>query len=459
MVWSSWKLRWILQFGFCVMSLGYASVSGSFSFEIHHRFSDQVKTVLGGHGLPEMGTLEYYETLVHRDRGRRLTSNNNQTTVSFSQGNSTQEISFLHYANVTVGTPAQWFLVALDTGSDLFWLPCNCNSSCIRSMETDQGERIKLNVYDPTISTSSSKVPCNSTLCALRNRCVSPLSDCPYQIRYLSPGSRSSGVLVDDVIHMRTEEGEARDARITFGCSDSQVGLFEESAVNGIMGLAIANIAVPTMLAKAGVASNSFSMCFGLKGKGTISFGDKGSSDQLETPLSGTLSPPLYDVTITEFKYHLQVADRRLPARVKSPFEFCYIITSATDEEKLPSISFKMQGGATYNVFSPLLVFDTSDGGEVYCLAVLKEVTAGFNIIGQNFMTNYRIVHDRERMILGWKESECNDKNGFTGPTASANPPSLPPMPSPRFRNPSTRLNPLATSSLLIICFFSFVCL
>lgn len=95
MVWSSSsKMRWIFQFGFCVLSLGWASsVSGSFSYEIHHRFSKQVRTVLGGHGLPEMGTLEYYTALVHRDRGRRLTSNNNQTTVSFAQGNSTQEIS------------------------------------------------------------------------------------------------------------------------------------------------------------------------------------------------------------------------------------------------------------------------------------------------------------------------------------------------------------------------------
>ncbi|CAF2208584.1 unnamed protein product, partial [Brassica napus] len=32
-----------------------------------------------------------------------------------------------------------------------------------------------------------------------------------------------------------------------------------------------------------------------------------------------------------------------------------------TDEEKLPSISFEMQGGAPYNVFSSILVFDTSD--------------------------------------------------------------------------------------------------
>ncbi|VVB05337.1 unnamed protein product [Arabis nemorensis] len=493
MIWSIGKLKWMIQFGLCFMSFGFVSVSGSFSFEIHHRFSEQVKTVLGGHGLPEMGTLDYYEALVHRDRGRRLTSNNNQTTVYFAQGNSTKEISFLHYANVTVGTPAQWFLVALDTGSDLFWLPCNCNSTCVRSMETDQGERIKLNIYDPTISTSSSKVPCNSTLCALRNRCVSPLSDCPYRIRYLSPGSRSTGVLVEDMIHMSTEEGEARDARITFGCSESQLGLFQETAVNGIMGLSIANLAVPNMLAKAGVASDSFSMCFGHNGKGTISFGDKGSSDQLETPLSDTLSSQFYDVRITKFKvgrvtvetefdaifdsgtavtwlvephytslttnFHLSVPDRRLPATARNPFEFCYIITSATDEDKIPSLSFQMKGGATYNVFSPILAFVTSNGVEFYCLAVLKEVTADYNIIGQNFMTNYRIVHDRERMILGWKESDCNDENRFTGPNASAKPPSLPPTPSSRPKSPSTRLNPLTASSVFIIllCFFSFL--
>ncbi|CAL9246788.1 unnamed protein product [Arabidopsis halleri] len=496
MNWSSGNLRWMFQFGFlCVMSLGLASfVSGSLSFEIHHRFSEQVKTVLGGHGLPEMGSLDYYKALVHRDRGRRLTSNNNQTTISFAQGNSTEEISFLHYANVTIGTPAQWFLVALDTGSDLFWLPCNCNSTCVRSMETDQGERIRLNIYNPSISTSSSKVTCNSTLCALRNRCISPLSDCPYRIRYLSLGSKSTGVLVEDVIHMSTEEGEARDARITFGCSETQLGLFQEVAVNGIMGLAMADIAVPNMLVKAGVASDSFSMCFGPNGKGTISFGDKGSSDQLETPLGGTISPLFYDVSITKFKvgkvtvetkfsaifdsgtavtwllepyytalttnFHLSVPDRRLPPDVDSTFEFCYIITSTSDEEKLPSISFEMKGGAAYDVFSPILVFDTSDGSfQVYCLAVLKQDNADFNIIGQNFMTNYRIVHDRERMILGWKKSNCNDTNGFTRPTDSAKPPSLPPTPSPRTVNPSTRLKPLAASSLFIICFISFVCL
>ena len=33
----------------------------------------------------------------------------------------------LHYTTVSLGTPGQKFLVALDTGSDLFWVPCECS--------------------------------------------------------------------------------------------------------------------------------------------------------------------------------------------------------------------------------------------------------------------------------------------------------------------------------------------
>lgn len=32
----------------------------------------------------------------------------------------------LYYAVVALGTPNVTFLVALDTGSDLFWVPCDC---------------------------------------------------------------------------------------------------------------------------------------------------------------------------------------------------------------------------------------------------------------------------------------------------------------------------------------------
>ena len=32
----------------------------------------------------------------------------------------------MHYAVIDIGTPNTSFLVALDTGSDLFWVPCEC---------------------------------------------------------------------------------------------------------------------------------------------------------------------------------------------------------------------------------------------------------------------------------------------------------------------------------------------
>ena len=40
----------------------------------------------------------------------------------FSSGDSCS----LHYTTVQIGTPGVKFMVALDTGSDLFWVPCDC---------------------------------------------------------------------------------------------------------------------------------------------------------------------------------------------------------------------------------------------------------------------------------------------------------------------------------------------
>lgn len=70
-------------------------------------------------------------------------------------------------------------------------------------------------------------------------------------------------------------------------CGQVQSGSFLDSAApNGLLGLGLEKISVPSILASSGLISNSFSMCFGLDGIGRISFGDKGSSDQDETPFS-----------------------------------------------------------------------------------------------------------------------------------------------------------------------------
>ena len=150
-------------------------------------------------------------------------------------------------------------------------------------------------------------------MCAQRRRCASENSDCPYQIVYLSNGTSSTGILVEDVLHLTTEDAKSEnvEARITFGqvvfatfhsnitqisisflifscsCGKVQTGTFLQGAApNGLIGLGIEDIAVPSILAREGYTSNSFSMCFGPDGQGRIRFGDNGSSGQPETPFN-----------------------------------------------------------------------------------------------------------------------------------------------------------------------------
>lgn len=58
------------------------------------------------------------------------------------------------------------------------------------------------------------------------------------------------------------------------------------AAPNGLFGLGMENISVPSILSKEGFIADSFSMCFGRDGVGRISFGDKGSPGQKETPFN-----------------------------------------------------------------------------------------------------------------------------------------------------------------------------
>ncbi|KAF8112656.1 hypothetical protein N665_0062s0009 [Sinapis alba] len=426
---------------------------GQFGFEFHHRFSDQIVGVLPGDGLPRRDSSKYYRVMAHRDRlirGRRLATQD-QSLVTFADGNETVRVNglgFLHYANVTVGTPTSWYLVALDTGSDLFWLPCDC-TSCVRELKSPGGSSLNLNIYSPNASSTSSNVPCSSTLCKRGDRCASSNSNCPYQIRYLSNGTSSTGVLVEDVLHLVSNEKNSK--AIPARMCQVQTGVFHDGAApNGLFGLGLEDVSVPSVLAKEGIAANSFSMCFGKGGAGRISFGDKGSIDQRETPLSIRQPHPTYNITVTQISvggntdnlefdavfdsgtsftyltdaaytlisesFNSQAMDKRYQTDSKLPFEYCYALSPSKDSIEYPAVNLTMKGGSSYHVYHPLVVIPMKDTN-VYCLAILK--MEGISIIGQNFMTGHRIVFDREKLILGWKESDC-----YTGETSAMTLPS-----------------------------------
>ncbi|KAI3971470.1 hypothetical protein MKW92_033641 [Papaver armeniacum] len=446
----------------------------TFDFEMHHRFSDQVKAIMGADNLPEIGSREYYAAMAHRDKvfhGRALAEDNSKLlTLSNGETSHIASFGYLHYANVSLGTPSMSFLVALDTGTNLLWVPCDC-TNCVQNAMTSTPGEINLNIYSINSSSTSKYVSCNSSLCKSQQQCsAGSSSPCPYQLIY-NYYTNSSGVLVEDILRLKTDNHKPRniDARIAFGCGQVQTGLYlNGSASNGLFGLGIGETSVPSILSRQGLVADSFSMCFGSDayGIGKISFGDKGSSDQAEAPFNIMQQNPGYNITITQlsvggnlselldtsaifysgaeltylsdpaytalcdrFDSQSQILHKRQSSEPDDAYQYCYDVSSDSTEFLAPNVTLIMNG-SQFNVYKPMVKIITDGAVTAYCLGVIK--TTGDNFIGNNFMTGHHIVFDREKMVLGWKASNCTDgnvdsRNDKSPPIPAASPPPQPP--------------------------------
>ncbi|VVB05335.1 unnamed protein product [Arabis nemorensis] len=336
-------------------------------------------------------------------------------------------------------------------------------------------ESIPLNLYSPNTSSTSSSIRCSDKCCFESSRCSSPASICPYQVSN-SFTTATTGTLVQDVLHLVTEDARLKpvEANITLGCGHNQTGLFQRTvSVNGVLGLGMKDYSVPSLLAKANITANSFSMCFGrvISFLGRISFGDKGYTDQEETPFISVEPSKAYGVNVTEVSVkgvpvgvrlfaqfdtgssftHLlepayglitkalneQIKDKRRPVDPKISFEFCYDLSpnvSLSEVLPPPPVEMTFAGGSKMSLLTPFFGARSQEGSLMYCMGILNSENLKINIIGQNLMSGHRIVFDRERMILGWKRSNCfgDDSLPFTAPP----PPPEIEAPPPRASSP-----------------------
>jgi hypothetical protein len=70
-----------------------------------------------------------------------------------------------------------------------------------------------------------------------------------------------------------------------YSCGRKQSGDYLDGiAPDGLLGLGMADISVPSFLARAGLIRNSFSMCFKQDKSGRLFFGDQGVPVQQSTP-------------------------------------------------------------------------------------------------------------------------------------------------------------------------------
>lgn len=116
-----------------VMLIEY-SAAAMYSSRLVHRFSDEVRKHRGesrNGAWPERRSLGYYRSLISGDAQRQKMKLGPKFQLVFpSQGSKTlplgNEFGWLHYTWIDIGTPHVSFLVAVDAGSDLLWLPCDC---------------------------------------------------------------------------------------------------------------------------------------------------------------------------------------------------------------------------------------------------------------------------------------------------------------------------------------------
>ncbi|XP_078161146.1 aspartyl protease family protein 1-like isoform X1 [Carex rostrata] len=444
--------------------------------DFHHRFSDKVREWTDSRGLPPTwnpeevprGSVEYYQRLLkydlHRHRDRSLAQGD---LYAFAKGNETLGyLGNLQYAFVDLGTPNQTFLVALDTGSSLFWVPCNCKQ-CAPNSDPSYGNIVFRN-YEPSTSTTSKKISCSSDQCITTSafRCTNQSADCTYTIKYGSVNTSSSGTLIQDDLYLIKQDITSKLVKlpIVFGCGEVQTGhLINGGPPNGLMGLGLSNISVPSMIANSGIISDSFSMCFGVDGDGQLNFGDKGSDDQFETKLN-TNTYSFYNISLTGVavgsivsnlsftaivdsgtsfsrftndvhtklgtSFSAQVSEQQI--QVKGiPFEYCFEISENQTKVRVPPVYFTTKGGSTFQARHPAVLLSerNTKRAVAYCLAIVR---SRFNIIGENFLVGNRIVFDRERGVLGWQPYNCSDSKNTNKPAPPPAPstPVPPPVPS-----------------------------
>ncbi len=80
-----------------------------------------------------------------------------------------------------------------------------------------------LNEYNPSDSTTSKHLSCSHQLCESGSNCKSPKEPCSYNINYYTESTSSSGLLVQDVLHLGsgsddTSKNTSVQAPVIIGC-------------------------------------------------------------------------------------------------------------------------------------------------------------------------------------------------------------------------------------------------
>ncbi|KAJ7547045.1 hypothetical protein O6H91_08G066500 [Diphasiastrum complanatum] len=350
-----------------------------------------------------------------------------------------------------LGSPAQRFLLIVDTGSDLVWVQCYPCRRC---------SSIAGPIFFPSKSASFSQVPCSSDECFLVPAPAHDFCDahnpasCKYMYRYKDQ-SQSSGLLSRETVTLNSTSGHCvQFVNVVFGCGMRNAGSFNGSG--GVLGLGQGDISFSSQI---GHRYSKFSYCLGdyLRSNSASSlllFGNVTQNLSQDIifryiPLvKNSLASTFYYVRVEQVSVGGEIL--RIPSNVweidllgnggtifdsgstlsffKMPayliilgaferairyprshsfqgLDLC-INVSGISQPPLPAFSISFEGSSVFQ--PPSSNYFVEVAKDVKCLAIQGVISPfAFNTIGNLLQQNFYIEFDRGNGQLGFAQGDC----------------------------------------------------
>nr|CAD1826659.1 unnamed protein product [Ananas comosus var. bracteatus] len=229
-----------------------STVVHSLHFNLIHKYSVH-SPLFPGNLTEEKKVQRLYEGDMARARLLRSSLFGLNYSVEHLRPNLKAE-SGIYLIEVFIGTPARrkYYLV-FDTASAVLWLQCK---PCIHCWKQDT------KIFHPAKESSSfDPIPCNHTLCDLKEpgwKCVR--GKCHYSLTY-GEGSASRGILASETLGFASE-GSSRTESVrnfVFGCANDNRGFQAHEKFSGIFGLNMQPWSLTNQLS--GLIGGRFSYC------------------------------------------------------------------------------------------------------------------------------------------------------------------------------------------------------
>ncbi|XP_057851919.1 protein ASPARTIC PROTEASE IN GUARD CELL 2 isoform X1 [Cryptomeria japonica] len=336
---------------------------------------------------------------------------------------------------IGVGTPATMEYLVLDTGSDVTWLQCKPCSHCYNQVDP---------VFDPSLSTSFTAIPCDSQLCNELDTSGCDKKGCLYGVSY-GDGSFTVGHFVKETLTF----GTAPVKSMPIGCGQDNEGLFQ--GAGGLLGLGGGPLSFPSQLGSSGT---TFSYCLVDRysdSKGTLRFGPGAVSSEksvftalLKNPQVNTFYyVSLTSITVGELLVALPknvsgfdemgkggiIVDSgttitRLQAQAYGPlrdaflagttdlpradgmsiFDTCYDLSGRQTVE-VPTISFQFSNGASLALPASNYIIPVDSYG-TFCLA-FAPTSRDLSIIGNFQQQGIQVSFDSTKSLVGFADNQC----------------------------------------------------